>query len=102
MSNGPLLKPQLREWLIARFATIPNLSRVVLFGSRARGDADERSDIDLAIKADGTLLSMARVSGITDEAPTLLLFDVVDLDHVPELLRREIEQEGIVIYERAA
>lgn len=97
-----MLKPALHEWLSSRFATIPQLSQVMLFGSRARGDADERSDIDLAIKADGTLLSMALVSEITDEAPTLLLFDVVDIDRAPDALRQQIEQEGIVIYERAA
>lgn len=102
MSGMPMLKPALREYLLAKFATVPHLSRVVLFGSRARGDAGERSDVDLAIRGDGSLLTLARVSEIADEAPTLLLFDVVDLDHASARLREQIEREGIVIYERPA
>ena len=35
------------------------------------------------------------------EAQTLLMFDVVDLDHrISEELQEEIERDGVVIYEK--
>ena len=35
-----------------------------------------------------------------DEAPTLLLIDLVRIEDAPEHLREQIGDEGIVIYER--
>ncbi len=72
---------------------------MLLFGSRARGDHKERSDIDLAVS--GGNIVQFRLD-IDDEIRTLLMFDVVNLDGpVQERLREEIEREGIVIYEKA-
>ena len=74
------------------------LERVVLFGSRARGDYKKTSDIDLA----ATGGDVVRFSLDADEeTSTLLSFDVVNLDRaVPEELRESIEKEGIVLYEK--
>lgn len=75
-----------------------NLDRVILFGSRARDDNRERSDIDLAIQGGDTV---AFAAGADEDIPTLLMFDVVDLDKPvqPELLE-EIRKDGVVIYEK--
>ena len=54
-----------------------NLDRVILFGSRSRGDNRERSDIDLAIQGGDTV---AFAASADEDIPTLLMFDVVDLD----------------------
>lgn len=74
------------------------IKKVILFGSRARGDFYERSDIDIAVSGGNT----AEFSLDIDESiHTLLMFDVVDLDgHISEKLRKEIERDGIVIYEK--
>ena len=71
------------------------LSRLILFGSRARGDNRERSDIDLAVSGGD------RFSLDVEELPTLLSFDVVNLDGAvqPELLE-SIRREGITLYEK--
>ena len=75
------------------------IHKVLLFGSGARGDHKERSDIDLAVS--GGNIVQFRLD-IDDEVRTLLMFDVVNLDGpVQERLREEIEREGIVIYEKA-
>ena len=38
---------------------------------------------------------------LEEEAPTLLSFDVVDLDgQVQQALRDEIERDGVVLYEK--
>lgn len=75
-----------------------NIDRLILFGSRARGDCKKTSDIDLAV-------SGGNISGFTlelEDTSTLLLFDVVDLEReVDEELFKSIDKEGIVIYEKS-
>lgn len=75
-----------------------NIQKVILFGSRARGTHTDRSDIDIALSSGNT----AEFSlDIDEKVHTLLMFDVVDLDgHISEELQREIERDGIVIYEK--
>lgn len=74
------------------------LDRVVLFGSRARGDYKRTSDIDLAVSGG----DVARFSlDVEEETSTLLFYDVVNLDKpVMEGLLESIEREGRVIYEK--
>jgi uncharacterized protein len=94
---------RLIEDLARRLARHPAIERVWLFGSRARGDCFERSDIDLAVDAptmdpyDWLKITL----DFEDEAPTLLLIDLVRWEEAPEGLRAQIRDEGIVIYERA-
>ena len=74
------------------------LERVVLFGSRARGDYKKTSDIDLAVMGGNITLFTLDVE---EETSTLLSFDVVNLDgSVQEELRKSIEQEGKLLYEK--
>lgn len=74
------------------------LDRVILFGSRSRGDNRERSDIDLAIQGGDTV---AFAASADEDIPTLLMFDVVDLDKpVQSELLEEIRRDGVVIYEK--
>lgn len=73
------------------------LRQVILFGSRARGDYHRTSDIDLATRG-GNHTGFAL--DVEEEVPTLLKFDVVNLDGpVQEALREAIDSEGVVIYE---
>ena len=74
------------------------VKKVILFGSRARGDYRERSDIDIAFTGgDGTRFSL----DVDEETYTLLMFDIVNLDRPvqPELLE-SIRRDGITLYER--
>ncbi len=76
------------------------MKKVVLFGSRARGDSRERSDIDLAVIG-GDVVRFAL--DVEEETPTLLMFDIVDLGKtVQQELLQSIRQEGIVLYEKDA
>ena len=85
---------------ICGFAKEYQVKQVILFGSRARGDHRERSDIDLAFR--GGKGPAFEVS-VDEETSTLLKFDFIDLDKPvsPELLD-SINKEGIVIYEQEA
>ena len=85
-----------------RVFTRPEVQRVILFGSRARGDAGERSDIDLAIEApEATRPQWTDLSlFLREDAATLLEVDVVRLEQASERLRERILREGQVLYER--
>lgn len=73
------------------------IKKVILFGSRARGTHKERSDIDLAVSGGN---AGEFYSDLEDDAWTLLMFDVVDIDNgISEELKKEIDRDGVVIYE---
>ena len=74
------------------------MHKLVLFGSRARGNFQDKSDIDLAVS--GGDYGQFRLA-VEDETSTLLKFDVVDLDtSASDELIAIIEKEGIVLYEK--
>ncbi|NLC71111.1 MAG: nucleotidyltransferase domain-containing protein [Desulfuromonadaceae bacterium] len=85
--------------VLARF---PAVEKAVLYGSRAKGNFQPGSDIDLALMGDG--LTVAELGLIADELDELLLPYMIDLTlfHLidnPELLGH-IERVGQVFYEK--
>jgi predicted nucleotidyltransferase len=75
--------------------------RIILFGSRAREDANERSDYDIAIDDERlTPLQLAKIRVGMETVPTLLAIEVVWMSQANEVLRRRILNEGKVLYER--
>ena len=93
------LREEIKKNIIA-LAKKFDLDKVILFGSRARGDNQERSDIDLAIT--GELADCIEFSLAADEdIPTLLEFDFVIIDeNLSAELREAIEKDGIILYEK--
>ena len=82
---------------IIKLAKDNDVRKLILFGSRARGDYKERSDIDLAFYGGR---SSQFVLSLDEETSTLLEFDVIDLDKpVRKELLESIDQEGVVLYE---
>ena len=82
---------------IKEFAKKNGVKKVILFGSRARGNFERASDIDLAAEG-GDVLQFKM--DLKEEASTLLDFDVVDLSQkIQEKLLHSIQKEGIVLYE---
>ena len=83
---------------IAELARDAGARRVILFGSRARGTNQPRSDIDLAIE--GCPDFPALEDRLQNELWSLLELDVVNLDApVSDDLRAEIVRDGKVLYE---
>ena len=73
--------------------------RVILFGSRARGNNTERSDVDIAVYG-GDFDSF--YWDIKENIHSLLMFDVINADaSISEELKKEIKKDGVVIYEKA-
>ncbi|HIY01053.1 MAG TPA: nucleotidyltransferase domain-containing protein [Candidatus Blautia faecipullorum] len=72
--------------------------KVILFGSRARGDFRRTSDIDLAVTG-GDFDRFAL--DVEEETTTLLEYDIVNLDaDMQDELRAAIQREGQVLYEK--
>ena len=83
---------------IIKLAKDNDVRKLILFGSRARGDYKERSDIDLAFYGGN---SSRFILEVDEETPTLLQFDVLDLDKpIQAELLESIKREGMVIYEK--
>src|SRR3989304_5931834 len=91
------------QWL-RLFASRPEVKRAIVFGSRARGDGEPRSDIDLAIEApqasDKQWLDLWY--RLRDESDSLLIVDVLRMEEAPQALRQRILTEGKVLYERCS
>ena len=83
---------------IRNFARKYQVKKVILFGSRARGDYKRTSDIDIAVSG-GDFAKFAL--DVEEETSTLLEFDIVNLDReMQDELREAIEREGKILYEK--
>ena len=75
-----------------------DIKKLILFGSRARGDFKRTSDIDLAVE--GGNISAFAVQ-VDEEGSTLLEFDIINLDgRVQKELLESIRREGVLLYEK--
>lgn len=85
---------------IVEIAKKNNVTKVVLFGSRARGDNGPKSDIDLAIY--GCKYFSALVDQMNEELWSLLQLDIINMDdlNVSQELKKEIERDGVVLYDK--
>jgi len=77
------------------------IEKIILFGSRARGDNSEKSDIDIAVYPMPEFQNIGRFTSDIDELNTLLKVDMVFINKDTEAkLIHNISKEGVVIYER--
>ena len=107
MMKTPIADPYLHK--LVRLLQPYEPDRIILFGSRARGDADEYSDYDVIVikRTDRPFLDRLR-----DMVPYLVAFDRAAeiLVYTPEEFDRMretglgwlVRQEGVVLYERCS
>lgn len=82
---------------ICQIAKQYGIQRVILFGSRARGDYHRASDIDLAVLG-GNIDGFA--VDIREKTSTLLQYDIINLKKtLSKKMLQSIDREGIIIYE---
>ena len=77
------------------------VERIYLFGSYARGDATEDSDVDLRVDK-GTLKGLFALSGLYTEIQKALIINV-DLSTTGSLdddFLRKIQKEEVLLYEK--
>lgn len=96
----------LSQWTIGDLTSVfrryPNVSRVLLFGSRAKGDYRAGSDIDLAVVGDGIGdEEMMRMRCDIDDLGLLYGVDLLCYDKVGGTpIASHIDRVGKVLYER--
>lgn len=97
----PGIKQYYNDLLIKVFAEEANINKVILYGSRAKGNYKDGSDIDLTIVGSG--LSLEWLLGVELRVDDLLMPYKVDLsiyDYIEnEDLKNHIQRVGEVIYE---
>ncbi len=100
--EGGYIMEQLMDKIKMIAFNYPNIYKIILFGSRARGDFRSSSDIDLAIfSKDESSLEVANFMNDIEKLDTLLKFDIVFINtNTDEKLLANINKEGIVIMER--
>ena len=80
------------------FRRYPNIEKVLIFGSRAKGTATERSDIDIAVSG---IPDTENLREELDNLPTLYTIDLVNLDECGnQLLLEDIRKYGREIYKK--
>lgn len=85
------------------FVRYPQVEEAVLYGSRARGDYKNGSDIDLTLHG-GTELTHTILSQIVNDLDDQLLAYTIDLSifkniRNPEMIE-QIERVGVALYKR--
>ena len=78
-----------------------DVRKIILYGSRAREDNNKFSDYDIAVDSDIDFSTWARFSlEIEDNMETLLPVDVVQLNSVNSELKKRIQRDGKVLYDK--
>lgn len=84
------------------FKKYSQLEQVVLYGSRAKGNYKEASDIDLTIKGENcTAAILSSIKSEIDDLNTPYLFDISIYDTITsESLVEHIDRVGVVFFEK--
>jgi predicted nucleotidyltransferase len=80
--------------IIQKYA--PN-AKIIVYGSRARQDAREGSDIDIALDSGSKIdtLIMSYITGDLEESNLVIPFDIVDFHAMPEDMQENIIKDGV-------
>ena len=95
------LRSELYLFLVEWAQQYPEIEQIILFGSRALGNAKKGSDVDLAVVGTQVTQSLIDKFHATLEEDTLFpyFFDLVNLNTVQNLaLREQIQHHGHIIY----
>lgn len=87
--------------LINKAIELISPSKIILFGSFARGDERDKSDIDLAFEFEENQKNwtLFRI-WVEEEFNTLRELDLVNLKEADKPIIDSVNKEGIVLYER--
>jgi predicted nucleotidyltransferase len=99
------LKASVIQAINTVFARYPQVDKAVLYGSRAKGNYRNGSDIDLTLHG-GADLTLNVLYKIMDDLDELLLPYMLDLSifntiHDPDVIEH-IERVGVAFYEKGA
>lgn len=95
MNNSTELYKNIIISIIIKYA--PD-AKIILYGSRARGDAREGSDIDVALDVGHDISEsiMRNIINDLEESNIPINFDIVDFQFVSESMQKRILKDGVV------
>lgn len=85
-----LSKPQGLHDLTEKIKKAVDPEKIILYGSRARGDFHRHSDTDIAVETNGTIEDIKAAGAV----------DIVNYRKIDKRLKDKIDKEGILLYER--
>ena len=99
-SNTGLLPDEIQQ-LKGIFAEYSQIEQVVLYGSRAKGNFRDNSDIDLTIKGDVTIKTLFEIENKLDDLLLPYKIDLSIFSSIDNLdLVEHINRVGKVFYEK--
>lgn len=91
------LKERELDEIKALYYLFPEIDEIVIFGSRARGDYNKVSDIDIAIKGDVDKI-MYKIRDYFEESSIIYTVDVVNYISISnQNFKENIDSEGIIV-----
>jgi predicted nucleotidyltransferase len=92
-------KPGDLETIVQTLSKFPEIKKAVIFGSRAKGNFQAGSDVDIAVWAISTE-PIGQLSGIlNDETLLPYKFDIINYDSINSReLKEHINRAGVEIY----
>jgi len=102
--------PEKMQAAVERLVAVARPTKIILFGSQARGDADDRSDVDLLVVKSHVanryeeLIELDRsLAGILLPVDIVLISEAEFRERMaqPGTLERAAEREGRVLYDAA-
>lgn len=103
MTNGFGISEKSYDLLLKVFAGYTQIEQVIIFGSRAKGNYKQGSDIDLAIKGKdcNEKLALEMKGRLNEGLPIPYHVDVVDYESVVQKeLKEHIDRVGKIFYEK--
>ena len=97
--NFGLTDMQIKQ--ISNILEVAGVQKAAIFGSRAKGNWRNNSDIDIAVW--GQEINLGKLSAQLEELPMPYSFDVIDCRNITSpALREHIDRVGVVFYKRGA
>lgn len=93
------LTPEQLQCLITHLQEYPSITEAIVYGSRAKGNYHQRSDLDLALKGTLDRHQIAALQLSLDETPLPMQIDLLNYNELSNLaLKEHIDRVGFKIY----
>lgn len=100
MKNKYGIEEEIYNEMLEIFKQINEITKVILFGSRAKNTYKPTSDIDLAVELTDDNKKLVLIRKL-DDMRCALKFDVLNIKYIRnEQLINDIKNEGIIIYNK--
>jgi len=94
---------EIKSYVIPVIEKYP-VEKVILYGSYARGDASDTSDVDLIVESHGRLRNrkiFALGGELLNALPVRVdVYDILEIEN-PSVMYENIQKEGMVIYDNS-